>query len=309
MDGEKKERNRKILWAVCFLAAVCSFSGETFARYIQKNKTGMSQITTENFYFTTNLLGDTVMVPLDGQELGDYAFGEKSTEGIWYLNGSEAYDIDIQVQNYYDELRITEKTITYEVEASVWRKDGTEITDSGVQVKKENTAVVNGVLTGGISSQDKITVEIPGHEAWAYEDGTEVRIKIKSISPYTKTLTQKFLLYVPEDTMEYEVRDQENSLYAELLLMTEAPKGVQPYLVWSDELYIDNTNSLTWNLVNGQFQQQAGIEERDMQVSEPVVMGQSESIYFFKKDPSENYAREKTTVSSSEGRYQIKIGK
>ena len=119
------------------------------------------------------------MVPLDGQELGGYAFGEKSTEGIWYLNGSEAYDIDIQVQNYYDELRITEKTITYEVEASVWREDGTEITDSGVQVKKENTAVVNGVLTGGISSQDKITVEIPGHEAWAYEDGTEVSVRIR----------------------------------------------------------------------------------------------------------------------------------
>ena len=309
MDGEKKERNRKILWIVCFLAAVCSFSGETFARYIQKNKTGMSQITTENFYFTTNLLGDTVMVPVDGQESDCYAFGEKSTEGIWNLSGAEAYDIDMQIQNYYDVLRITEKPITYEVEASVWKKDGTEITDSGVQVKKENTAVTDGVLEGGIPSQDKITVEIPDHGTWAYEDSTEVCIKIKSTSPYTKTLTQKFLLYAPEDTMEYEIRDQENSPYAELLLRTEAPKGVQPYLVWSDELYIDNTNSLTWDLVDGQFRQQAGIEERDMQVSEPVVMGRSESIYFFKKDPSENFAREKTTVSSSEGRYRIKIGK
>lgn len=309
MDGEKKERNRKILWTVCFLAAVCSFSGEAFARYIQKNKTGMSQITTENFYFTTDLLGDTVMIPLDGQESDGYAFGEKSTEGIWYLNGSEAYDIDMQIQNYYDVLRITEKPITYEVEASVWKKDGTEITDSGVQVKKENTAVTDGILAGGVSSQDKITVKIPDHATWAYEDGTEVCIKIKSTSPYTKTLTQKFLLYVSEDTIEYEIRDHENSLYAELLLMTEASKGVQPYLVWSDELYIDNTNSLTWNLVDGQFRQQAGIEDRDMQVSEPVVMGQSESIYFFKKDPSENFARKKTTVSSSEERYRIEIGK
>lgn len=66
----------------------------------------------------------------------------------------------------------------------------------------------------------------------------------------------------PDTTLKYRITDSFGSPYAELVLMTnvEGNNGVKPYLNWSKELEIDNTNPLT-------FTQQSGMTEKSISLS------------------------------------------
>lgn len=308
---------RQKLHIGCLLLAVCCLLAGIFARYVYQTVSGMSQVTADNFYFTANLLGDTTMVPEEGEAQESYAFTEKSTEGIWYLYGANTHSVKIRLQNYFDELRVTEKDIAYTGEVSVYGADGTEITktsggafpglEQGGQIFSEGTLQASG---NGSKVQEEILLSIPSYTDWNYADGTVVTAKIASTSPYRKTLTLKFVLYAADTTLKYKVIDSAGSPYAELILMTNAEGTVQPYLEWADALSIDNTNPLTFTYTDGVFTQQSGMAGRNMQVSEALSTGRSESIYFFKKDTSKNYSQGEQVVNpDSDGKYLIKVGK
>ena len=66
----------------------------------------------------------------------------------------------------------------------------------------------------------------------------------------------------PDTTLKYRITDSFGSPYVELVLMTnvEGNNGVKPYLNWSKELEIDNTNPLT-------FTQQSGMTEKSISLS------------------------------------------
>lgn len=353
--NDKKGQLRRKGYVIFLLVAVCCLLGGLLARYVHETRTGTSQITAENFYFTANLLGDTRMVPVDGQSQESYAFGEKSTEGTWNLYGSSAHSIKIQVQNYYDALRITERGIQYNGSVTVQDAKGNEITQGSAEafpeLKKGNEAFSSGTLQAGSGSSsgsdansgtsdgtgddasngtgdgtgndaanstgsgnsqksEELTLAIPGSGQWDYEDGTTVIVKIASTSPYKKTVTLKFVLYTTDTTLQYKVIDSVGSPYAELILMTDVPDAVQPYLQWSDELSIDNNNPLTFTYDDkGTFTQQPGMENRNMQVSRALKTGESESIYFFKADTSKDYSQSETiVVPSSDSKYVVNIG-
>ena len=132
-DGRKKKskrsrQHRQILYIGGLLAAVCCLLAGIWARYIHQTITENSQITAENFYFTANLLGDTKMTAVDGTSQESYAFGDASTEGTWSLYGSSEHQIQIQVQNYYDELRVTPREIAYTGSVTVTDAGGNAIT-------------------------------------------------------------------------------------------------------------------------------------------------------------------------------------
>ena len=295
------------------LVVVCCLLIGVLAKYIYEKMTGISQITADKFYFTADLLGDTKMVSSEGSEETTYSFGEKSTEGRWYLYGANNHDIEIQVQNYFDELRVTKQDIQYNGSISIQDANGNEITKSsqtnGPELKNGNETFTKGTLTTSQSGQSqKITVSIPSHADWNYKDGTTVIVKIASTSPYKKTLTMKFILYATDTTMKYQINDSTGSPYAELILMTNVNTDIMPYLVWSKELEIDNTNPLTFHYENGQFTQQSGMTSRNMQISKSLQTGRSETIYFFKSDTSKNYSKKETTVNPENNQYTINIG-
>ncbi len=309
----KKEKSWQRALAGGLLLFVCILGGGIAAKYFYQSITDPGQAIAENFYFTADLLGDTKMVPADGEESSTYSFGEASTEGSWYLYGAGKHEIKIQVQNYYDELRTTEKEITYTAEISVKKADGTSIqTDgSGLQLLGEDgNSISGGTLTGKVQSVQTVTLSIPAYTDWNYEDGTDVTVKLKSSTPYSKTLTSHFTLYATDTTLKYEVIDSVGSPYAELILMTniDGTVGVQPYLSWPDDLSIDNTNSLTFAYKAGIFTQQTEMTDRNMQISEDLKIGRSESIYFFKADPTKDYSCGKTIVNPENNKYTINIG-
>lgn len=306
---------RQKIYIGCLLAAVCCLFVGILACYIYQTVTENSQITAETFYFTTNILGDTKMVTADGAEETGYSFGDTSTENTWNLYGASEHNITIQVQNYYDELRITGKEIAYEGSVTVQNAKGNEIKKGSEAefpaLKLGDSAFEKGTLTpaaSGDKAQAELTFSVPAYTEWNYEDGTVVTVRIKSTSPYKKTLTMNFVLYATDTTLKYKVVDSVGSPYAELVLMTNADDTVQPWLEWSDELSIDNTNSLTFTYNDGTFTQQTGMENRNMQISKALQIGESESVYFFKSDTSKNYAKDMTVVTEKNGRYTINLG-
>lgn len=319
MEIKKKYRNgrqlRQKLYIGCLLVCACGLLGGVWARYIHESVTESSQIIADKFYFTTAFLGDTKMVTYDNLEQTNYTFDDKSTEGQWSLYGASAHNVTIQVQNYFDELRITEEPIKYEGSVTVQDADGKEIAkESGSsfpELKNGSDLFSNGTLAPNGSSKkaaSEITLVIPSYTDWNYKDGTVVTAKIESTSPYRKTLTMKFVLYATDTTLKYEVVDSAGSPYAELILMTNVSGEVWPYLQWSEKLSIDNTNPLTYTYENGIFSQQGQMENRHMQLSQALETGRSESIYFFKSDTSENYSQPTTVVNPVNERYTIKLG-
>ncbi len=321
---KKKDRRRQLrqrVGTVVLLVAVCCFFGGVFARYLYQRSTDYSQIVADHFYFTADLLGDTQMVPVDGVQGEHYNFTAASTEGSWYLYGASEHRIQIRVQNYYDDLRVTEDAISYRAEVSVKKADGTAIqkTETFPILKKGEENFSSGTLstledgadTAG-KAYDDLILDIPAYTEWTYEDGTVVTAKISSEKPYRKTLTLQFVLYATDTALRYKVVDSAGSPYAELIIMTNVNingDGVQPYLVWSEELSIDNTNPLTYTLgTDGTVTQQAGMENRKMQISKQQKTGESESIYFFKQDTSKNYSKKEMIVTpDSSGTYTITI--
>lgn len=319
-DGRKKKnkgsrQHRQILYIGGLLAAVCCLLTGVWARYIHQTTTENSQITAENFYFTANLLGDTRMTAVDDTSQESYVFGEASTEGTWNIYGAGEHQIRIQVQNYYDELRVTQREIVYTGSVTVTDASGNTVTkgeaSSFPELKINNHTFVNGTLSANSGAgSDTLTLDIPSFASWNYTDGTAVTAKIESTSPYRKTMTMRFILYAADTTLKYQVIDSAGSPYAELILMTDVANTVQPVLRWSKDLNIDNTNPLTftYDSKTGTFTQQSGMTDRNMRISEALRTGRSEAIYFFKNDTTKNYSRGETVVYPQNNAYTVQIG-
>lgn len=294
----------------------CCLLGGLFARYAKKTETDPGQITSGHFYFTADILGDTRMVAADGTSSDSYAFGEKSTESTWYLYGGSRHTIDIQVQNFYDKLRITKENTTFSAKVSAVDADGKTVAATGLKLKDAADIRSDSSITlnGGAQNSKKLSLVIPTNSEWKYDENTVVKVEITSTAPYKKTLTLNFVLYAKEAALRYQVKDSVGSPYAELIIMTNiesngsTEEGVQPYIKWPETLSVDNTNELTFSYTDGTFTQQKGMDERNMQISEPFATGRSESVYFFKSSPSENYTKQETVVNPTpDGKYTINL--
>jgi hypothetical protein len=288
------------------LTLIVLFGAGVAAKYLRTDTSEAGQATAKGFYFTTNILGDSYMVNETGTTgNGDtYAFPNVQS-GTFYLYGGGAHDITINVQNFSDELRITEEDIVYT--ASV---DGL----SSASLKKDNDSCKGGTLVGNEMTTNTLVLNIPSCSTQQYKDSDQVTVKLESTSPYAKTIELNFVLYTVDSELWYQVKDAVGSPYAELVMMagTDLTGGVQPFLSWSDKLSIDNTNVLTYSYdkTSGSFVQRDNMTSRkDMQISQPLKSGESVSIYFFKSDTSENYSENKRVVPLVDEKYSIAIPK
>lgn len=301
-----KQKNQRLIPFVCLALIAVTIIGVTVARYGITRTSAPGQVTSNNFYFTADLLGDTKMIPTEAYTSDHYYFGEDSTEGTWQLYGGSKHIITILVQNYYDELRVEEMEITYTTKVSVKDKNGNEISFSESSTRptltNSNTGQNGYVMTGNHQVTDTLQLTIPSYTEWNYQEGTIISVEITSSKPYEKTLKLNFQIFATDVTLQYRVIDTEGSPYAQLVIMTNVESGsgtasVQPYIKWPESLSIDNTNKLTFTRVeDGSFVQQDGIEERNMQISESLPTGRSEAIYFFKENTQKNYSVTDTVV-------------
>lgn len=298
------------------------------AKYQTFFKSGAGQMTSEQFYFTTDLLENEAMIPETGAAQGRYQY-EDVQEGTWHLYGGGEHEISIHLRNYYDDLRITKDEIDYQASIRVLNENNEpieslddlatlEIKGQTVsQPKKEISGTLKPADTDGKAEQE-LLLKVQSYKDKKYEQGTTIEVNIQSIKPYKKEMKLYFKLYKIDTYLSCEIRDKENSPYAEVIIMTNVVNentgggtgGVQPHLQWSKDLSIDNTNSMTFNY-NGttNFTPVSGMEKRDIQISTELQAGESRSIYFFKNDTNKNYSQKPTIIEPKEnGQYVIKIG-
>ena len=299
-----KKRVGKLI-SVCILIALIGLTGALIARFVHNYKWEPGQITSKNFYFTVDLLGDTEMIPVAENQSEHYSFGS-DTEGTWQLYGGAEHNITIHVQNYYDSLRINEKDITYTVSSSVNPPSGSSYNGSII------LSSTNGTLEHDKASTDAITMTIPAYTTSPYEDKTNVQVEIKSTKPYTKIIKLNFELYQANADLRYRVIDSVGSPYAELVLMTYASSEITPDITWPNGLSIDNTNPLTYKADesgNGFTQQHIYNITADYQttISRALNPGESETIKFFKDDISKNYSVSDKVVTQENGTYKIDL--
>lgn len=318
----KFHRKRTIL--VLAVILILSVTVVVMAKYLRSFEPVSGIMTSDKFYFTTDLLGDSTMVDSSGDNPGSGYVYENVQEGTWNLYGGGAHEITFELRNYYDDLRITQGQISYTVSVEAKTpadESGSSNPVSGLATVSDNSAdpagtEISGDLEGTGSEEkavQKITLSIADEQTVPYDDGTEVIVTIQSTSPYKKIMKLHFLLYQVDTYLSYEIQDSVGSPYAELILMansvgTESTGSVQPYLTWPKDLSIDNTNGLTYTYKTD-FEQQSGMTDRNMQISRALRAKESESIYFFKADVSKNYSKQRTIVNKNdENNYEILIG-
>lgn len=166
--------------------------------------------------------------------------------------------VTFALQNYIDSLRISPSDISYTVTAT----DGT-LSSSG------------GTLTGGAADSDRITLSYTGTGA-----RKEITVTATSNGPYAEVLQAKFILSLPG--AQYEVKDRQNSYYAELYIYTDTAVEALT-LTWDKEkLLIDETNSYVFGQMNG--------DKTGATIS--VDADTTVKILFFKKDITQDYTQE-----------------
>lgn len=347
-----KKNGKKILSVLALFIVICLAIPFASAKYQYFYQAKSRTVTSDSFYFSIDLTGDSKMVGgmtevasedgKVGEEIQNlnlqegYQFAEKE-EKTYHLYGGSEHTVSIQLRNYYDSLRITQAEIGYRASLLVQDVDGKEVGTSLASIKTMNQdgtyetsqgengsteLFIQGTLGGGnhtgsaYEMEDKeLILDIERYANDNYKDGATVKLVIESTTPYKKTIELNFILHRTENYLSYEIKDSPGSAYAELIMRNNLPDGVQPYLSWSEELLIDNTNTLTYTYEsdggNPSFVQQE-IESQEtmkrMQLSRAIKMNESCSIYFFKSNVGQDYTKETTIVNpDSNGVFEIPI--
>lgn len=258
-----------------------------------------STATAQEFYFTLDLLGDTLL-------------DEDCTREI-HLYGGNAKTLKFSAQNYFDSKRITQTDVTYTTALSGSYASSSYA--SSVTLNPDDNA--GTTLSGG--SKTDYTLDIPV----GYAEGDRVEVSFTSSAPYAKILKLIFVLHTDTHPMFYRVEDSVDGVYASLVIMTnvDIPAG-KLTVDWSavtntegtkqkDEniLQIDSTNRYVQN-GDLQIELPAGATHlSSVTVTKDLKAGQSIEIYFFKTDPKVNYSVEKTGINAEgEGNYEISLG-
>ncbi len=296
------------------LSVLVAIAVPIVGKYINISEPQTAEISAENFYFTTDLTGDSKMVS-EQEQSSNYRY-ENIQSGLWYLYGGGSHEIVIELRNYYDSMRITKSDIEYTVNVAVESDKASAnlaylTNENGAPIAGGTLAYDEGTVGGMANQKVVLNIKALGGDI-SYEDETVVTVTIESTKPYVKTIQLKFKLFTWDELLLYEVKDDVNSLFAELIIMAgdfASDSDIQPYIQWSEDLQIDNTNALTYNYKNGVFTQQDGMMERNMQVSHSFNASQSESLYFFKTDIQKNYSTGGIAypVDLVNGKYVIKI--
>lgn len=271
-------KKKIILLFICMISLIIVLSGSVvLAKYI-RTKTSNIGVTSDKFYFTLNLLGNTN--------------SDETLEKEFHLYGEDSKNIVFYVQNYFDELRYTNSNIKYNVEVV----DGSSYSTLSIGL--------NNVLNGGSCKSQQCTLNISEE----YNDGDVVKVKVSSYEPYVKTMYVSFILHSYSTSMGVSLNDSVGSLYLEVVVsanvIINANKLIIDYSdinVDTDNLQVDLTNNYLLDSNNELITNKLPDGEsflKQVTITKKINNGEAISLYFFKTNLSENYKN--LTVSIQE---------
>lgn len=291
-----KKRNLIIL-IVTLIAFVALITSPMLAKYLREEDRNVG-VNAEKFYFTVDLLGDTVI--------------DTQLSKSFDLYGGDDKQLSFNVQNYFDDFRITESNVKYNVSYQVVLPTGSTYDTSKVTL----TNAGDKTLTGNTKSSLKYDLSILD----GYDNGTKVVVTIKSTVPYVKEMTLTFVLNTFSSEYSYYIIDSVNSLYAELIITTNINIPVKGLIIdfsqvntTSAVLQIDASNTYLLDKKDGNLVLETN-KVPDGQsfltsVTNTIAInaGEAVSFKFFKSDITKNYSLSNTQGNGVSSVYTVTI--
>ena len=212
-----------------------------------------SEITSKNFYFSSNFLKADEVPP------------------VYEIYGNT---VTFEVRNYVDGMRINDSEIIYTATATEGNLKKAD--EMAIEASTELT------LAGGEKNSESITLT---YEFAENEDKKIITVTSTSTGVYAKTLTAKFIFLKPEG-LAYEIKDEVNRNYAEIYIyMGNTAQNVT--LSWDEAvLVIDETN----DYVFGKVQNQTSPEKSSVEINN-IAADTTVKIVYFKQDITQDYTR------------------
>ncbi len=225
----ERQKKKKIYIAIFLLAVAVAIVvlSIVYAKYISNKKYKENQVKAENFYFTSDLIGD-----------------DEGIEKTIDVYGSTA--IPFSVHNFLDTKRVNANDIQYEVSYTQSWTDADSTPDIEMNYKNDSNAdvtvgagtTVQRTMSAGSAVEHSYVIHINNVDAYGEgEENDKITVTIRSLRSdegegYVKTMTLTFVLHKDKYDLMYYVED--GPIYTRLVVMSnvDIPAG-QILIDWS----------------------------------------------------------------------------
>lgn len=278
-----KNKKRKLLIISLVISSILMLIVPVAAKYITEHFSNVT-IESDKFYFTIDLLGDTNTI--------------ESLEKTYYFYGGDTKEVTFNIQNFFDDFRVTNSNIKYNISLDVTLPSGSSYETSKVSIDN----LGENVLPKSGKNSDTTTLTI----LEGYDNETIVKVTVSSTSPYKKTFVLTFVLMTYESEASYYIIDSKDSLYAELIFTTNVivPKAsliidFNSINALSNIIQVDMTNIYVID-EEGLLNQLDDDEDYLKVIYNTLTInsGEAISIKFFKSDITKDYSVSNTKLTS-----------
>lgn len=291
-------KKRNLIFAtVILIALVALITSPMLAKYIREEDRDVG-VNAEKFYFTIDLLGDTVV--------------DTQLSKTFDLYGGDDKELSFKVQNYFDDYRITESNVSYTVSYEVILPTGSTYDENKVTLNDTG----NQSLTGNTKSDKVYTLNIED----GYDNLTQIKVTVKSTTPYVKEMILTFVLNTFSSEFSYYIIDSVNSLYAELIITSNIKIDVEQLVIDFNEvnstsaaLQIDTSNTYLLDVIDGSLVLETNkIPDgqtylKSVTNTVAINAGEAVSFKFFKSDITKNYSLSNTQGNGVSSVYTVTI--
>lgn len=285
---------------ILFLVITISISSVALAKYFKENETNVG-IISKNFFFTVDLLGDTV--------------SDEMLKKSYTLAGGDSKEINFNVQNFFDEYRICNTDVIYTISMTIDSTNSSYDT-SNITLTTSDTISLEYKLNKDTKDYDKWNLTIPT----GYGDNTKITIVIKSSSPYIKEMQLEFICTTYAKEYSYEMIDEADSPIARLVIKTNVDIEIGDLTidfsainVTSNMLQIDTTDEYVVDIIDGL----PVLETNKLKPGETyfksvintvrINAGESIEIVFYKTDKTRDYSFSTVSLDSVGGKFIVTI--
>lgn len=267
----RKERRKKgtaLAFLIIGLIAVAGISLIGISAKYVFQKSENKETASSQFYFTSDLLSEA---------------------GKTYTLNANTTELTIELYNKADDLRWADNNIAYSYTVS-YTEDTSGNADAGQTGGTSAWSNGNGTLLHNASTSTTGTIQLTGLQSGTYT------VTATATSPFTKTLTGKFVIPAQDTGVEYKVDDTNPSPYAVLTVWTKDYSG-EVTVSWPERVFPDQTQEAfesRTDLTSDGETYSAGY------VTVKMEKNSSYTWRFFKKDISEDYSGDSSNSSGTQ---------
>jgi len=220
-----KSKNKMLLWVLILLSSYVAIS--SFAKYVIVHEDKHIQ-SAERFYFTSSVLKeDEIQYDLNDWDV------------------SNTYNIDFNLANYENKLKINQSDIEYEIYITNSSKELIDIEITG-DITKQDNQTYTGVIAGNQTRDTNLKLQVSKKNGQTIEEnGVNFEITAKAIEPYEKEIKASFILKAREEnTPSIELLESSSKEYVNLIINNIEEKKKYTIIYDNKNLIPDTDNNI-----------------------------------------------------------------